>query len=123
MNDALLTLWNLTQEHPGTGSANAAAHLLLGFYNSDRFPMPLGLLHSFDSKNLAAALELIEHASRGTTELHSVLNDMTGRTDFGRRFEQLGHDYKFKGRCKKEYLTPFSPAVLVLRASGNAGRT
>lgn len=115
MNIALITLWNITQEHPGTGAATAAVHILLGLYNSDRFPIPLSLLRSFDSKNLDAALEVIERAARGTSELHTVLNDITGRIDFGRRFEQLAHDYRLKGRCKKEHLSAFTPDYLILR--------
>lgn len=123
MNTALIKLWNITQEHPGTGAAKAAVHILLGLYNSDRFPMPLGLLRSFDGKNLAAALEVIERAARGTSELHTVLNDITRRTDFGRRFEQLAHDYKLKGRCKKEHLSPFSPEQVVVLTSTTAPTT
>lgn len=121
MNTALISLWNITQEHPGTGAAKAAVHILLGLYNSDRFPMPLSLLRSFDGKNLVAALEVIERAARGTSELHTVLDDITRRTDFGRRFEQLAHDYKLKGRCKKEHLSSFSPARLVLTTVAAAG--
>lgn len=120
MNAALISLWNLTQEHPGTGGATAAVHILLGFYNSARFPVPLHLLRSFDSNNLAAALTVIERAARGTAELHTVLNNITGRTDFGLRFEQLAYDYKLKGRAKKAHLAPFAPPSMVLRTAPTA---
>jgi hypothetical protein len=31
---------------------------------------------------------------------------MTGRHDFGMRFEILAYQYRFKGRCKREHLEP-----------------
>ena len=42
MNTQSLTkLWNHTQQHKGTSGARAAAGVLLGLYNGDRFPFDL----------------------------------------------------------------------------------
>lgn len=110
--NALLTLWNLTQQHIGTSSARAAAGVLLGLYNGSRFPFDLTNLRLLDAANLEAALAVIgADAGRCQMEVHSWLNKLTGRTDFGQRFEHLAHEYGcFKrGRCKKADLAKLDP--------------
>ena len=114
---ALIQLWNITQQHPGTSGARAAAGVLLGLYNGTRFPFDLTDLRVLDSGNLAAAMVVInEDASRCQMEVHEWLNLLTGRTDFGPRFEQMAWDYVcFKrGRCKREFLIDLQPAHLVI---------
>lgn len=112
---SLIDVWNLTQERPGTSAARAAAGVLLGLYNGDRFPFDLTDLRLLDERNLKSAMQVIAaDASACHMEVHEWLNRLTGRRDFGHRFEQLAHQYaKFKrGRCKREYLTPVDPPVL-----------
>jgi hypothetical protein len=114
---ALIQLWNLTQRHPGTSGARAAAGVLLGLYNGTRFPFDLTDLRVLDNQHLPAALQVItSDATRCQMEVHDWLNRMTGRRDFGPRFEHLAHEYTaFKrGRCKREYLLPLQPARLLL---------
>lgn len=113
---SLVALWNLTQEHPGTGGARAAIAVLLGLYNGSRFPMDLTELRRLDGKNLQAAITVMLHdAGNCQREVHEWLNQVSGRRDFGARFEFLAWDYRVKGRVKKkEDLTPFSPMQLVL---------
>jgi len=71
-----------------------------------------------DSTYLHAAIEVIRcDASHCQKEVHEWLNQLTGRHDFGMRFEILAHEYRcFKGRCKKEFLDPVSPENLVIEA-------
>lgn len=115
--DSLIRLWNITQKHPGTSGARAAAGVLLGLYNGSRFPFDLTDLRVLDSDNLYDAVQVIFHDARHCRmEVHMWLNHLTGRGDFGSRFEQLAHEYKaFKrGRCKKEYLTELMPRTVVI---------
>lgn len=119
---ALIRLWNVTQLHHGTSGARAAAGVLLGLYNGGRFPLDLTELRVLDDANLRDAIDVIRcDASRCEMEVHSWLNRLTGRRDFGQRFEHLAHEYNtapFKrGRCKREYLEPLSPPSLVIRES------
>jgi hypothetical protein len=117
---ALIRLWNVTQMHHGTSGARAAAGVLLGLYNGNRFPFDLTDLRVLDAANLRAAIDVMQSdASRCQMEVHEWLNRLTGRRDFGQRFEHLAHEYgAFKrGRCKREYLTPVSPASLVIRVA------
>jgi hypothetical protein len=113
---ALVTLWNVTQEHPGTSGAGAAAGVLLGLYNGKRFPMDLTDLRLLDGKNLNAALVVIAHDARSCQqEVHQWLNQISGRRDFGPRFELLAWYYRFKGRVKsKAVLTACEPSQIVL---------
>lgn len=116
---SLAHLWNLTQQHRGTSGARVAAGVLLGLYNSDRFPFPLDELRALDSENLAHAIEVIRSdAAHCQMEVHRWLNVASGRSDFGDRFEHLAHEYSaFKrARCKASELQPLNPARLVLRA-------
>jgi len=113
---ALIQLWNCTQLHHGTSGARAAAGVLLGLYNGERFPFDLTDLRLMDSTYLPAAMAVIQSdASHCKCEVHVWLNRLTGRTDFGDRFERLAHEYRRKGRCKREYLFPLSPASLVIK--------
>src|SRR5690606_8951321 len=103
---ALVALWNATQMHIGTSGARAAAGVLLGLYNGSRFPFDLTELRLLDGNLLEAALEVIGcDATRCELEVHSWLNRVTGRTDFGQRFEHLAYDWGRKGKCKREDLT------------------
>lgn len=112
---ALIRLWNTTQRHHGTSGGRAAAGVLLGLYNGGRFPMDLTDLRVLDNNNLQAALSVMqEDASRCQMEVHDWLNRLTGRTDFGRRFEHLAHEYGRKGKCKREHLDPVSPKSLLI---------
>lgn len=120
---ALIQLWNVTQLHAGTSGGRAAAGVLLGLYNGGRFPFDLTDLRVMDASNLDAALQVIyQDSSRCQMEVHQWLNRLTGRTDFGARFEQLAYDYSagpFKrGRCKREYLMELTPARLVIAEDG-----
>lgn len=112
---ALITLWNCTQRHHGTSGARSAAGVLLGLYNGTRFPFDLTDLRLMDATYLAAAIEVIRgdsaHCQR---EVHEWLNQLTGRVDFGRRFEHLAHEYRKKGRCKVAHLDPVTPRNLII---------
>lgn len=112
---ALVKLWNLTQEHRGTSGARAAAGVLLGLYNGTRFPLDLTDLRVLDDEFLRAALAVIGAAAR-CQDVHDWLNHIAGRRDFGARFEHLAHAWKRKGRCKRERLEPVTPAHIVIRA-------
>lgn len=112
---ALIRLWNITQRHQGTSGARAAAGVLLGLYNGERFPFDITDLRVFDSGNLDAAMDVMRcDASSCQMEIHEWLNRLTGRHDFGRRFEHLAHEWKRKGKCKREHLDAISPAHLVI---------
>lgn len=112
---ALIKLWNLTQRHQGTSGARAAAGVLLGLYNGTRFPFDLTDLRLLDDANLAAAMDVISgDASRCQMEVHEWLNRLTGRRDFGQRFEHLAHDYRRKGKCKREGLVALSPSSVLI---------
>lgn len=115
--ESLIKLWNLTQQHPGTSGARAAAGVLLGLYNGTRFPFDLTDLRMLDTGNLTAALDVIgADAARPLMEVHQWLNQLTRRTDFGARFEKIAHEYlAFKrGRCKREYLQALQPARITI---------
>ncbi|MBN8263062.1 MAG: hypothetical protein J0M21_00225 [Xanthomonadales bacterium] len=114
---ALMQLWNHTQRHKGTSGARAAAGVLLGLYNGDRFPFDLTELRVLDPQLLAHAMEVIRaDAAHCEMEVHMILDRLTGRQDFGARFEHLAHEYsKFKrGRCKAAELKPLDPPVAIL---------
>lgn len=113
--ESLATLWNLTQEHPGTSGAKAAAGVLLSLYNGQRFPMDLTDLRLLDGRNLAAAIDVIEcDAGNLQREVHEWLNMISGRRDFGMRFETLAYDYRLRRRTKKENLVPLSPQHILV---------
>lgn len=104
----LISLWNHTQQHPGTSGARACAQVLLGLYNGARFPMDLTDLRVLDKPLREAALSVITHdATACQREVHEWLNLLAGRRDMGDRFEALAWEYNcFKrGRCKRDELT------------------
>lgn len=112
---ALIKLWNLTQVHQGTSGARAAAGVLLGLYNGSRFPFDLTDLRVLDEQHFEAAMAVIRcDGTRCHLEVHSWLNRLTGRHDFGQRFEHLAHEWRRKGKCKRDYLDPVLPAHLVI---------
>ena len=124
---ALITLWNVTQMHVGTSGARIAAGVLLSLYNGTRFPFDLTELRGLDDAHLAAALEVIRgDATRCRMEVHDWLNKLTGRRDFGERFEHLAHEYGTfrRGRCTKDHLAdrPISPAHLAIRPTQDKAR-
>ena len=115
---ALVALWNVTQEHVGTSGARVAAGVLLGLYNGTRFPLDLTELRCLDAGLRNAAFEVIQaDATRCQMEVHSWLNRIAKRDDFGQRFEHMAHEYTtFKrGRCKKDFLVDLEPRRLTLR--------
>jgi hypothetical protein len=115
--ESLISLWNITQRHPGTSGARVAAGVLLSLYNGPRFPFDLTELRLLGSKELQAALDVIaSDAARCEKEVHSWLCHITGRHDFGQRFEHLAHEWRRKGRCKKEFLDPLEPQRLIVSA-------
>ena len=114
---ALAELWNVTQEHIGTSGARVAAGVLLGLYNGTRFPLDLTELRCLDDRLRKAAFDVLQaDATRCQMEVHSWLNRIAMRDDFGQRFEHLAHEYTtFKrGRCKKDYLVDINPRRLTL---------
>lgn len=114
---ALVALWNATQLHVGTSGARAAAGVLLGLYNGTRFPFDLTDLRLLDGKLREAAIEVIScDASRCEREVHEWLNHIANRWDFGQRFEHLAHEWRKKGKCKREYLETVTPARLVIKS-------
>tara|TARA_R110001592_G_scaffold350999_1_gene647767 strand:- start:5080 stop:5535 length:456 start_codon:yes stop_codon:yes gene_type:complete len=122
---ALIQLWNLTQEHAGTSGARAATGVLLALYNGTRFPCDLTDLRLLDGQNLSAAIAVItDDAQRCQMEIHEWLNRITGRTDFGTRFEHLAHEYTIfkRGRCKKNELRPLQPARLRITPNPDSTR-
>lgn len=114
---ALVALWNVTQQHIGTSGARAAAGVLLALYNGERFPMDLTDLRLLDGQHQKNALAVIGcDAARCEREVHSWLNLITGRDDFGQRFEHLAHEWRRKGKCKRDGLEPLNPPRLVINA-------
>lgn len=117
---ALIRLWNLTQEHPGTSGAETAVRVLLGLYNGPRFRLDLTELRRLDNENVDTALAVISaDAHRPAREVHQWLNLITGRTDFGLRFERLAFEYRIKGRCKRDQLQDVKPGTLIIDNSAS----
>lgn len=114
---ALIRLWNVTQQHDaGTSGARRAALVLLGLYNGPRFPFDLTELRGLDTDNLRDALLVIgSDAQRCKREVHSWLNVLTGRVDFGERFEHLAWRFRVKGRCKRDALRQLNPPTLIIK--------
>lgn len=98
---SLISLWNHTQQHAGTSGARVCAAVLLGLYNGARFPMDLTDLRILDAGLLNDSLAVITADSgRCQKEVHEWLNCVSGRYDFGERFEALAFEYKtFKRGC------------------------
>jgi hypothetical protein len=123
--NALIQLWNVTQEHSGTSGARAATGVLLALYNGARFPCDLTDLRLLDGQNLSAAIAVITNdAHRCQMEIHEWLNRITGRNDFGARFEHLAHEYTIfkRGRCKVKELHPLQPARLRITPNPDSTR-
>lgn len=113
---ALVALWNVTQQHVGTSGARAAAGVLLGLYNGERFPFDLTDLRLLDGEHQKNAISVIAcDAARCEREVHEWLNLLAGRRDFGQRFEHLAHEWRRKGKCKREGLEPLDPPRLVIK--------
>jgi hypothetical protein len=112
---ALIKVWNLTQRHPGTSGAKAAAGVLLSLYNGRRFPVDLTDLKLLDHAHHDAAIDVIrEYTAPFYPEVHDALNQGTGRRDFGARFEHLAHEYSRKGKCTKAQLVAVAPEYLLI---------
>lgn len=120
--DLLALLWNITQQHPGTSGARAAAGVLLGLYNGERFPFDLTELRLLDGCNRTAALHVITvDACTCKMGIHLWLNRLTERQDFRQRFEHLAHEYGRRGRCKIGDLEKLTPHCLVIDTSRTEG--
>lgn len=92
---SLISLWNHTQQHPGTSGARACAGVLLGLYNGSRFPFDLTELRLLDKPLREAAIDVIEaDATRCQREVHEWLRIAAAGLSFGVRFEWLAADYK-----------------------------
>lgn len=120
--DALCRLWNVTQQHDaGVSGARRAAQVLLGLYNGPRFPFDLTELRAMDGDIMRDALAVIgADAVRCQREPHAWLNLLTGRKDFGERFEHLAWKFRIKGRCPRDQLFPLSPPVVLIEAARRA---
>lgn len=102
--DALLRVWKMANEDHG--GAQVCACLLLGLYNGARFPFDLTDLRRLDATMLESALILMALDARCTQEIHCHLRDLYGESrHFGPEFEHMAHDWRLKGRCKKEWLS------------------
>lgn len=103
---ALLRIWKTA--NGDTGGSRVCARLLLSLYNGGRFPFDLTDLRLLDRQHLMDAMTVILiDAARCTQEIHIHLADVYGTTRaFGDEFEHLAHDWRLKGRCKKEWLSP-----------------
>lgn len=114
---ALIRLWNVTQNHDEyTSGARRAALVLLGLYNGPRFPFDLTELRAMDTDiHRDALLVITDDSTRCQREVHEWLNLLTGRTDFGERFEHLAWRFRVKGRCKRDALRTLNPPRLVLQ--------
>lgn len=113
-HEALTHFFMLATCHSHSG-ARVAARLLLGMYNGQRFPFDLTDLRRLDAQNLDRAMVLLRMDARCSMEVHSWLDLLYSRTDFGERFEHMAHAWRMKGRCKKENLVP----VVALRFAGS----
>ncbi len=112
---ALVTLWNITQKHPGTSGARVSGRVLLGLYNGGRFPFDLSDLRVLDANILEAAWSVIKSdATRCEKEVQEWLNELTQRIDFGDRFEHLAYQLRLKGRAKRKFLNSVHPKILVI---------
>lgn len=114
---ALIRIWNHTQQHSGTSGARVCAAVLLGLYNGARFPMDITDLRILDAGLLNDCLAVITADSvRCQKEVHEWLNCISGRYDFGQRFEALAWEYKCfaKGRAKDGKHFDFEPRRLAV---------
>lgn len=82
-----------TQSHSGAG---VLARVLLGCYNGYRFPIDLTELRRLDNRNLEDALAVIRFDAHPAMELHNWLDLLTGRTDFGQRFEWMAKSWSIE---------------------------
>lgn len=112
---SLSRLWNVAQRD--TGQSGVCVRLLLALYNGPRFPFCLTDLRRLDSDLLRAAFDVLaadaRHALAG--EVHEVLNQAYGRTDFGHRLEHLAHEWGCKGACTRANLPSAGRAPIVLK--------
>jgi hypothetical protein len=100
---AAIRLYHLVKMHGGTSGGNAAAKLLIGLYNGNRFPFDLTELRLFDPKNLEAALIVLRmDASHTWCEIHDLLNAILEVSYVGHEFEVWAYNMRLKGRCTKE---------------------
>lgn len=101
---ALLRLYHLasTAQH---SAGEVAARVLLGCYNGYRFPFDLTELRRLDTHNFEDAIAVIRFDVRPAHEVHEWLNLLTGRTDFGARFEWLATKWRID-QCHEEAPKP-----------------
>ena len=99
--EALVRLWTMAQRDHG--GARVVLRVLLGCYNGSRFPFDLTDLRLLDEAVLQDVLTVLIMDSSPWKEVHELLNDALGRRDIGHRLELLACDWRFKGKCSKEY--------------------
>lgn len=104
--DAALRLYQLVKRHNGTSGGNAAAKLLLGLYNGQRFPFDLTDFRLFDEGNLRDAMTVLQMDAHHTwCEIHMLLDAILGAgANTGAEFEHWAYNLKLAKRCKKEQL-------------------
>lgn len=109
--DALVYLWRMGQRD--SSSEKAAAKLLLGLYNGNRFPFDLTALRVFDDGNLRRALLVLEMDARPRCEVQVLLAEALGEPEevTQTRFELRAFDLHLKGATKKAWL-PERPAPI-----------
>lgn len=112
---AAVKVWNVAQRD--TGQSGVCVRLLLSLYNGNRFQFALTDFRRLDGDLRRAAFDLIgADASHGMPcEVHEFLNQVTGRRDFGQRFEHLAHNWRLPGKCPKKFLDVVEPKFLFLK--------
>ncbi|MFZ4286608.1 DUF7673 family protein [Variovorax sp. HJSM1_2] len=103
---AILRLYNVVQQHPGTSGSRYAAKFLLGLYNGRRFPFDLTDLRAVDTAIFEAAMVVLRMDARHTwCEVHVLLDALLGEgANTGAELEHWAYDMRLKGACKKAEL-------------------
>ncbi|MDH5257007.1 MAG: hypothetical protein OEX07_03335 [Gammaproteobacteria bacterium] len=97
-----------------------AIRVLLSLYNGPRFKLDMTELRRLDADNLKDAIAVIHaDARRPVREIHQWLNTLTGRVDFGHRFENLAYEYKIRGRCKRDGLRAVEPESIFIETKSD----
>lgn len=110
--DVLVHLYVLATQHDHAG-ANVAAQVLLGLYNGQRFPFDLSELHRIDSELMDMVLALLKFNHPLHKYVHSWLDELYGRDDFGLRFECMALKW---GRYEAEFEAPAQPPALSMKS-------
>lgn len=88
------------------GGSNVAAKFLLGLYNGTRFPFDLTEFRRLDQHYMECALRVLAMDWRPQLEVHAQLAIIKSvpRVRMSYQFESWAHQWRLKGRCKKENL-------------------